>query len=54
MQIAEKLTYLNSKISDKDYETVLDYYSEEEFFEIVMIINQVNLWNRISIASGNK
>ncbi len=54
LQLAEKLTYLNSKINDKDYEAVLKYYTQEEYFEIVMIINQVNLWNRISIASGNK
>ncbi|WP_436857940.1 carboxymuconolactone decarboxylase family protein [Mammaliicoccus sciuri] len=53
LQVAEKLTYLNSKISDKDYEIVLKYYSKEEYFGIVMIINQVNLRNRISISSGN-
>lgn len=29
------------------------YLSEKDYIDIILLINQVNTWNRISIGSGN-
>jgi len=31
----------------------LVYYTEKEYVDLVILINQINSWNRISIAMGN-
>lgn len=34
-------------------DNVLNYYSEAEFADLVLMISQINTWNRINIAFGN-
>ena len=32
---------------------VLKYYDEKEFVDIMLMINQINTWNRINVATHN-
>ncbi|MBD5071947.1 carboxymuconolactone decarboxylase family protein, partial [Xanthomonas citri pv. citri] len=36
------------------YHRVREHYDEEQYVDLVLIINQINSWNRISIAMGNR
>jgi len=54
LELAEKMTLISENgVSDELYERVRSYYDEKEYTDLVMIINQINLWNRLSIAMGN-
>lgn len=54
LSFARKVTIISEhKISDRDYLDVRKYLSEKEYIDFVLLINQVNTWNRISISSGN-
>ena len=37
----------------KEAPEALEYYDEKQYVDLVLIINQINSWNRISIAMGN-
>lgn len=52
--LAEDMTLISEKgVSDVLYEQVRKYFGEKEYVELVMVINQINTWNRLSIAMGN-
>ena len=54
LSFARKVTLISERtISDKDYLKVRNHLSEKEYLDFVLLINQVNTWNRISISSGN-
>lgn len=54
ISFARKVTIISEhKISDQEYLEVRKYLSEKEYIDFVLLINQVNTWNRISISSGN-
>lgn len=54
LSFARKVTLISElTISDKDYLKVRNHLSEKEYLDLVLLINQVNTWNRISISSGN-
>lgn len=51
---SKKLTLITEHfISDEDYLNMRKYLSEKEYIDFILLINQVNTWNRISIGSGN-
>lgn len=55
LELAERITLIaQNEISDDLYHVVSKYFSEKEYIEIVMLINTVNLWNRIAIPFGKK
>ena len=41
------------RVSDEFYQRVREHYDEKQYVDLVLIINQINSWNRISIAMGN-
>ncbi len=54
LALAEHVTLIAEKGVDDDfYQQVREHYDETEYVELVMIINQINLWNRLSISMGN-
>ena len=51
---AKKLTLISEySISDEEYSKMRKYLSEKEYVDFIMLVNQVNTWNRISIGTGN-
>src|SRR5699024_11785549 len=54
MHLAENMTLISEKgVSDELYEQVREHYNEKEYVDLVMIINMINMWNRLSISMGN-
>lgn len=54
LELAEHITHIsNLRVNDELYHRVRKFYGEKEYFDLVMIINQMNLWNRLSISMGN-
>lgn len=55
LELAELLT----KISEHDmprslYDKVLMHYTEKEYVDLVLLITQINSWNRLALAMGRK
>lgn len=54
-ELAENITLISEKgVSDELYIRAREYYDEKDYVDLVMIINQINMWNRLSISMGNK
>ncbi|WP_042477560.1 carboxymuconolactone decarboxylase family protein [Bacillus ndiopicus] len=54
LELTEHITQIADKrVPDELYEKVRKYFTEKEYIDLVIIINQINSWNRISIAMGN-
>lgn len=54
LELTEQLTFVSTVEVDEDlYEQVLEYFTEKEFADLVVIINQINAWNRINISTHN-
>lgn len=54
LELTEHITLISDKrVPDELYNRVRKYYSDKEYVDLVMLINQINSWNRISIAMGN-
>lgn len=54
LELAEHMTFISEKgVSDELYEKVRTHYNEREYVDLVITINQINMWNRLSIAMGN-
>lgn len=54
LELAEHITHIsNLRVNDELYHRVREFYDEKEYFDLVMVINQINLWNRLSISMGN-
>lgn len=55
LELAEKITLIaQNKITDDFYSRISKHFSDKEYTGIVMMINVVNLWNRIAIPFGKK
>lgn len=53
-ELAENVTLISEKgVSDELYQRVREYYNEKEYVDLIIIINQINMWNRLSISMGN-
>lgn len=53
-ELAEKVSLIaENGVSEDLYQRVREYYNEKEYVDLIIIINQVNIWNRISISMGN-
>lgn len=55
LELAENMTLISeSGVDDELYERVRMHYDEKDYVDLVMIINQINMWNRLSISMGNQ
>ncbi|WP_052475153.1 carboxymuconolactone decarboxylase family protein [Bacillus badius] len=53
-ELSEHITLIPTKRVPSDlYQRVREHYNEKQYVDLVLIINQINSWNRISIAMGN-
>jgi AhpD family alkylhydroperoxidase len=54
LEFTEYLTLIPTKrVPDELYQRVREHFDERQYVDLVLIINQINSWNRISIAMGN-
>lgn len=54
LELTEAITLITQGgVSDSLYQRVREAYSEEEYTDLVFVINQINFWNRLSISMGN-
>jgi AhpD family alkylhydroperoxidase len=54
LELTEHVTLIPTKrVPDALYQRVREHYDEKQYVDLVLIINQINSWNRISIAMGN-
>lgn len=55
LELTEHVTLIPTKrVPDELYQRVRAHYDEKQYVDLILIINQINSWNRISIAMGNK
>ena len=55
LELTEAITLIASAgVPDALYESVREEFSEEEYTDLVLTINQINMWNRLSISMGNQ
>jgi|SRR5690625_1455416 len=55
LQLAENITLISELgVNDDFYNEVREHYNEKEYVELVLIINQINAWNRLGVSMGNK
>lgn len=53
LELAEKLTLISqNEITDELYSRISEHFTDKEYTGIVMMINVINLWNRIAIPFG--
>ncbi len=54
LELTEHVTLIPTKrVPDELYQRVREHYDEKQYVDLVLIINQINSWNRMSIAMGN-
>lgn len=54
LALTEHVTLIPSKrVPDDLYKHVRNYFNEKEYIDLVIIINQINSWNRLAISMGN-
>lgn len=50
--LAEEITLISiNGVSDKTFEKVSNYLSENEIAQLIMLISTINVWNRIAIST---
>ena len=53
LELTEHLTLIPTKrVPDELYQRVREHYDEKQYIDLVLIVNQINSWNRISISMG--
>lgn len=54
LELTEAITLISDiKVPKYLYTRVRDYYDEKEYVDLVLLITQINSWNRVSISMGN-
>lgn len=54
LELTEHITLIATKhVPDELYQRVRTFYDEKEYVDLILLINQINSWNRMSIAMGN-
>jgi AhpD family alkylhydroperoxidase len=54
LALTEAVTLVSQQgVSDALYNQVRAQFNEKEYLDLVLLINQINSWNRLSIAMGN-
>ncbi|MDR0269309.1 carboxymuconolactone decarboxylase family protein [Paenibacillus sp.] len=53
LELAEAVTRISEQgVPEAVYETVREYFDENEYMELILAINTINSWNRIAISTG--
>lgn len=53
LELAEQITLISKNdVSDDLFDRVRIHYTEKEYLDLIVLINQINSWNRLSIATG--
>ncbi|GGP10846.1 carboxymuconolactone decarboxylase family protein [Oceanobacillus neutriphilus] len=53
LELAEQITLISkTDVSDDLFDRVRIYYTEKEYLDLIVLTNQINSWNRLSIATG--
>ncbi|MEH7095035.1 carboxymuconolactone decarboxylase family protein [Neobacillus vireti] len=54
LELTEYVTLVSTKrVPEELYQRVRKHYDEKQYVDLILIINQINNWNRISISMGN-
>lgn len=54
LELTEHVTLIpNMRVPDELYSRIREFFSEKEYVDLVILINQINSWNRLSISMGN-
>ncbi|ANQ64605.1 carboxymuconolactone decarboxylase family protein [Staphylococcus equorum] len=54
-ELAEAVTHITvNGVSEELFNEVRKLYTEEEYTDLILIINQINMWNRLSISMGDQ
>lgn len=54
LELAEYMTLIaDNHVPDELYNRVREHFDEKDYVDLLFIINQINSWNRLSIATGN-
>lgn len=54
LELTEHVTMISNKlVPDELYNRLRKHYNEKEYVDLVILINQINSWNRLSISVGN-
>ncbi|MEH7109603.1 carboxymuconolactone decarboxylase family protein [Bacillus sp. JJ1764] len=54
LELTEHVTLIPTKrVPDELYQRVRKHFDEKQYVDLILIINQINNWNRISISMGN-
>ncbi len=55
LELTEYVTNIsNQGVPDALYEKVRQHFSEKEYVDLILTINSINSWNRLSISMGNR
>lgn len=53
LKLSEHISLIaTKKVPDSLYQEMRQYFSEKEYVDLVLLINQINSWNRIAISMG--
>lgn len=53
LELVERVTLISSHHMDEAfYDKLAEFFSDEEFTYLVLLISQINTWNRINIATS--
>lgn len=54
LELTEHVTLIPEKcVPDALYNHVRDYFDEKDYCDLIVIINQINSWNRLAVSMGN-
>lgn len=54
LELAEHVTLISTKhVPDELYQRARKHYDEKQYVDLILIINLINSWNRISISMGS-
>lgn len=54
LELTEYVTLVSTmRVPDDLYNRVREHFDEKEYVDLILIINQINSWNRLSISMGN-
>ncbi len=52
LELTEQVTEISKNgLSDEVYENLKNYFSEKQIAEMIILLGQINFWNRINVAS---
>jgi AhpD family alkylhydroperoxidase len=54
LELTEAVTLVaSSRVNDELYKNVRHYFDEKQYVDLIILINTINSWNRLSIAMNN-